>query len=120
MKRFIYLIFISISTFLLLSCSKSDIVDKYKIETDPEKGYKTLYFYQDDLILERVRNVKRVGFTEKYIIVEDYNELYFIIERGKDNSSKMANEIVSKGLYQQEFKEWLIINKINKIDFKFN
>ena len=77
MKQFIYLIFISISTFFILYCSKTEIVDNYKIETDPEKGYKTLYFYQYDLLLERVRDVKRVGITEKYIIVENNNELYF-------------------------------------------
>jgi hypothetical protein len=66
----------------------------YFVASDSFSNLKVLYYHvENGSPIERVRNVKRVGHTDKFIIVEVQNGYYFI-DRSKDNESLNGNEII--------------------------
>lgn len=101
----------------LFSCSQTKLIDNYYIDTDPENGNKTLYLNNEDLYIERVRNVKQVGLTSKYVIVQCINKSYYIIDIQKDNYSKKTNEISIKIKSENDLRNWLKTQNINNFEF---
>ena len=108
---------------LLTSCfdlysTRQEIDGPYFVESDPGANYKTLYFdLGDGDAIERIENVKRVGHTDKYIIVETQDG-YRFIDRQKDNKFLNGNEIVGDTKSHDYFLNWLDSSKIE--DFKFD
>jgi hypothetical protein len=108
---------------LLVSCfdlysTRQEIDGPYFVESDPVANYKTLYFdIGNEDAIARVENVKRVGHTDKYIIVETQDG-YRFIDRQKDNKFLNGNEIVGDTKTHDYFLNWLDTSKIE--DFKFD
>lgn len=110
---------------VLTSCvdlySKEDKIDgPYFVATDPAGEYKTFYYdLGDGNSIERVRDIKRVGHTDKYIIVEKLKGYYFI-NRVKDNKFLNGNEIIGKLKSHEYFLNWLDSLKIGNFEFDYN
>ena len=94
------------------------IVGPYFVAKDPAGDYKTLFYdLGNGNSIERVRNVKRVGHTRNFIIIEEQNG-YYIINRKKDNKYLNGNEILGK---RKTHDQILIFFKSNKIiDFHYD
>jgi hypothetical protein len=108
---------------LLASCidlfsTRHELDGPYFVESDPGANFKTLYFdLGDGNAIRRIENVKRVGHTDKYIIVETQDG-YRFIDRQKDNKFLNGNEIVGDTKSHDYFLNWLDSSKIE--DFKFD
>ncbi len=108
---------------LLASCfdsysTRHEIDGPYFVASDPGTAYMTLYFnLGDGDAIARVKNVKRVGHTDKYIIAETQDGYHFI-ERQKDNKFLNGYEIIGDTKTHDYFLNWLDSSKIE--DFKFD
>lgn len=107
---------------LLSSCvdlsNQHQIDGPYFVASDPTANYQTLYFdLGDGNAIERVRNVKRVGHTGAFIIVETQKGYYFI-DRKKDHQFLNGNDIIGTPKTQDHFIHWVDSLKIK--DFKFD
>ena len=97
-----------------------EIDDSYFVASDPVTSAKTLYYdLGDGDAIQRVSNVKKVGHTEKFIIVEVLSGYYFI-DRQKDNEYLNSNEIIGTIKSNKYFHHYLDSLKINNFKFDFN
>src|ERR1035437_5419082 len=95
-----------------------EIDGPYFVESDPAADCKTLYYdLGDGNAIERVRDIKRAGHTDKFIIVEGQDGYYFI-DRKKDNKFLNGSEIIGCKKSHEYFLNWLDSLKI--INFKFD
>ena len=108
---------------LLTSCfdsysTRHEIDGPYFVASDPGTAYMILYFnLGDGNAIARVKNVKKVGHTDKYIIAETQDGYHFI-DRQKDNKFLNGNEIIGDKKTHDYFLNWLDSSKIK--DFKFD
>ena len=107
---------------LLSSCvdlsQQHQVVGPYFVAADPEADYETLYFdLGNGNGIERVRNVKRVGHTDAFIIAETQKGYYFI-DRQKDNKFLNGDDIIGNPKTTADFIHWLDSLKIK--DFRFD
>jgi hypothetical protein len=107
----------------LTSCinlSRDTIIEQpYFVSSDPAGSFNTLYYnLGNGNAIERVRNVKRVGHTDKFIIAEVEDGYYFI---DKKNDTKFLNseEIIGKLSTPKYFLSWLDSMKITNFEFDY-
>ena len=118
------LIFIIIFSGHLTSCfdqntAKEKIDGPYFVASDPAADYKTLFFdLGDGNSIERFRNIKRVGHTDKFIIVEA-QEGYYFIDRLKDNKFLNGNDVIGNVKTHEYFLNWLDSLKIDNFEFDY-
>lgn len=94
-----------------------EIDEPYFVASDPVTNTKTLYYdLKDGNAIQRVNNVKKVGHTEKRIIVE-VQDGYYLIDRQKDNEYLNSNEIIGSIKSHKYFHHYLDSLKINDFNF---
>ena len=110
---------------LLTSCfdlyNKQYIIDgPYFVQLDPGSSYNTFYF---DLgsgnAIGRVRDVKRVGHTDKFIIAE-VKEGYYFIDRQNDNKFLNGSDIIGRLRSRDFFLKWLDSLKMENFKFDYD
>lgn len=111
-------LFVLLTSCIDLFSARHEIDGPYFVESDPCTAFMTLYFnLGDGNAIARVKNVKKVGHTDKYIIAETQDGYHFI-ERQKDNKFLNGNEIIGDTKTHDYFLNWLDSSKIE--DFKFD
>lgn len=96
-----------------------EIDGPYFVESDPAADYKTLFYdLGNGNAIERVRNIKRAGHTDKLIIVEGQDGYYFI-DRQKDNKYLNSNEIIGDIKSQEYFFNLLDSLKVDNFKFDY-
>jgi hypothetical protein len=119
------LIFITLLSGLLTSCfdlytTEKKIDGPYFVASDPAADYKTLYFdLGDGNSIERVRNIKRAGHTDNFIIVEVQDGYYFI-DRQRDNKFLNGNEITGDIKSHEHLLKWLDSLNIDNFAFDYS
>lgn len=102
-----------------LNTSEKKIDGPYFVAPDPAADYKTLYFdLGDGNSIERVRNIKRAGHTEKFIIAEVQDGYYFI-DRLKDNKFLNSHDIIGNVKTHEYFLKWLDSLQIYNFEFDY-
>ena len=98
---------ILILLFIFLSgCSEKWKDDKYSVSISPEDPSRlTLYISHETIQHGRIEWVKKIGSNSSYIIAEDTNGKYWIIDKLKDQVNLNADEIVIGPLLLKEFEE---------------
>ena len=109
---------------LLTSCFDLNTTEKkidgpYFVASDPAADYKTLYFdLGEGNSIERVRNIKRAGHTDKFIIAEGQDGYYFI-DRLKDNKFLNGSDIIGNVKSHEYFLNWLDSLHIDNFEFDY-
>lgn len=92
----------------------------YFVQSDPAADSKTLYYKLDDgNAIGRVRFIKKVGHTNKFIIAEVQDGYYFI-DREKDHQFLNGDEIIGPLRTHDYFIHWLDSLKIDNFKFDFD
>lgn len=116
--------FASLLLLILSSCvdlSEQQFIGPYYVADDPAASYETLYYRSGNgLDFERIRHVRRAGYTRDFIFVEAATGYYWI-KRAQDPASDIGDPAVRKAISQpltrQAFRA--VLDSVGLPDFAF-
>ncbi|HEX8425186.1 hypothetical protein [Hymenobacter sp.] len=104
--------------------SEQKITGPYYVSSDPAAPYKTLYYELPEAVMvERITNVERVGYTNDFIFAESEGNFYYII-RAKDIPSYLGDPrveaAISRPLSEVQFLNVLDSLRLKNFSFQYS